>query len=60
MTLEEVFPILYDIACEKDAFVATHLDFSSGSLQWDVNFFSSGSRLVDGFLGFLLYFVVFP
>jgi hypothetical protein len=32
MTLKEAFPILYGIAREKDAFVATHLDSSSGSL----------------------------
>jgi len=29
MTLKEVFPDLYGIAREKDAFVAAHLDFPS-------------------------------
>jgi hypothetical protein len=38
LPLKEAFPVLYGIACEKDAFVAAHLDFSSGSLQWDVSF----------------------
>jgi hypothetical protein len=36
--LKEAFPVLYGIACDKDACVAAHLDFSSGSLQWDVSF----------------------
>jgi hypothetical protein len=38
LPLKEAFPVLYGIACDKDAFVAAHLDFSSGSLQWDVSF----------------------
>lgn len=38
MTLKEAFPVLYGIARDKDAFVATHLDSASGSLQWDVSF----------------------
>jgi hypothetical protein len=38
MTLKEAFLVLYGSAHEKNAFVATHLDFSSGSLQWDVSF----------------------
>jgi hypothetical protein len=33
MTLKEAYPDLYSIACVKDASVAVHLDFSSGSLQ---------------------------
>jgi hypothetical protein len=36
--LKEAFPVLYGIACDKDACVAAHLDFSSGSIQWDVSF----------------------
>jgi hypothetical protein len=38
MTLKEPFLVLYGIPREKDVFVAAHLDFSSGSLQWDVSF----------------------
>jgi hypothetical protein len=34
-----VFPVLYDIACDKDAHVADHLVVVSGSYQWDVSFF---------------------
>jgi hypothetical protein len=33
MTLKEAFPDLYSIVCVKDASVAVHLDFFSGSLQ---------------------------
>jgi hypothetical protein len=38
LALKEAFPVLYGIACDKDACVAAHLDVSSGSLQWDVSF----------------------
>jgi hypothetical protein len=38
MTLEEAFPNLYNFAHVKDAFVAIYMDFSSGSLQWNVSF----------------------
>jgi len=37
--LKEAFPVLYDIACDKDAHVADHLVVVSGSYQWDVSFF---------------------
>jgi hypothetical protein len=36
--LKVAFPALFDIAREKNAFVANHLDLFSGSVQWDVNF----------------------
>jgi hypothetical protein len=36
--LRESFPVLYGIARDNDAFVVAHLDFSSGSLKWDVSF----------------------
>jgi hypothetical protein len=36
--LKVAFPTLFDIVREKNAFVADHLDLSSGSTQWDVNF----------------------
>jgi hypothetical protein len=32
------FPVLYGLAREKDAFVADHMDYSSGSLQWEISF----------------------
>jgi hypothetical protein len=38
LPLKQAFPVLYGIACDKDAFVAAYLDFSSDSLQWDVSF----------------------
>jgi hypothetical protein len=38
MTLKEAFPVLYGIACYKDALVAAHLVPGNGSLQWDVSF----------------------
>jgi hypothetical protein len=37
--LKEAFPVLYDIARDKDALVADHLVVVSGSYQWDVSFF---------------------
>jgi hypothetical protein len=37
--LKVAFPVLYDIACDKDALVADHLVVGSGSYQWDVRFF---------------------
>jgi hypothetical protein len=39
LPLKEALSVLYGIACEKDAFVTAHMDFSSGSLQWDISFF---------------------
>jgi hypothetical protein len=39
MPRKEVFPVLYDIAPDKDAHVANHLVVVSGSYQWDVSFF---------------------
>jgi hypothetical protein len=39
MPLKEAFPVLYDIACDKDAHVADHLVVVSGSYQWDASFF---------------------
>jgi hypothetical protein len=38
MTLKEAFPDLYNFARVKDASVTANLDFSSGSLQWNVSF----------------------
>jgi hypothetical protein len=37
-TFKKVFPYLFSIACVKDALVAVHLEFSSGSPQWNVSF----------------------
>lgn len=38
LSLNEAFPILYNIACVKDTPIAVDLDCSSGSLQWNVSF----------------------
>jgi hypothetical protein len=38
LPLKVAFLALYDIARENNAFVADHLDYSSGSLKWDVSF----------------------
>jgi hypothetical protein len=40
--LKEAFPDLYTIVCAKDAFVAVHLELSSGSLQWNISFIKAG------------------
>jgi hypothetical protein len=32
LALKEPFPVLYGFVCDKDACVAAHLDFSSGSI----------------------------
>jgi hypothetical protein len=39
MPLKEAFPVLYDIARDKDALVAAHLGLENGSYQWDVSLF---------------------
>jgi len=39
LPLKEAFPVLYDIARDKDADVADHLVVVSGSYEWDVSFF---------------------
>ena len=38
MTLKEKFPLLYSIACEKDASVATNVEFLGRAPQWNVIF----------------------
>ena len=38
MTLKEEFPLLYSIACEKDASVATNVEFLGRAPQWNVIF----------------------
>lgn len=37
-TLKEAFSDLYGFACTKDAYVAAHLELSSGSNQWTLSF----------------------
>jgi hypothetical protein len=37
LTLKEVFLGLYNIATVKDASIAANMDFTSGSLQWNVS-----------------------
>jgi hypothetical protein len=44
MPLKEAFPGLYDIACDKNSFVAAHLILESGSFQWDVIFIHTIGR----------------
>jgi hypothetical protein len=46
-TLNEAFPNLYSIACVKDASIADHLDFSSGSLQWNVSFIRAAHNWIS-------------
>lgn len=36
--LQEAFPILFGIACVKDASIAAHLKLSGGYNQWNVSF----------------------
>jgi hypothetical protein len=38
VSLKVVFPALYNIDCVKDAPVATHMDYTSGSLKWNISF----------------------
>jgi len=38
MPLKEAFPGFYDIAYDKNLFVAAHLILESRSFQWDVRF----------------------
>jgi hypothetical protein len=58
MALKEAFTDLYSIICVKDAFLAIHLDLSSGSLKWNVSFIKEAHILrVDVLASFfnLLY-----
>ena len=38
LPLKEVFPLLYSIAWNKEAFVAEHLCWQNGFVHWDVLF----------------------
>jgi hypothetical protein len=38
LSLKVAFPGLYNMASVKDASIATNMDYSSGSLQWNVSF----------------------
>jgi hypothetical protein len=38
MPLKEAFPSSYDIACNKNSLIATHLILENGSFQRDVRF----------------------
>jgi hypothetical protein len=58
--LNEAFPGLYDIACDKNSFAATHLILESGSFQWDVRFIRAAHDwVVDDLTSFftLLYYI---
>jgi hypothetical protein len=53
VTLKEAFLDLFGIAYAKDAFVAAHLEFYSGSNQWNVNFAKAAHNWeVDVFASF--------
>jgi hypothetical protein len=36
--LKAAFPVLYGLACEKDASIAANLEFLDGFNQWNVSF----------------------
>jgi hypothetical protein len=38
MPFKGVYSELFSIACNRDAYVANHLQFSNGASQWNVNF----------------------
>jgi hypothetical protein len=38
MTLKDAFSALFGIACDKDALVEAHIEFSGGAIQWNVTF----------------------
>jgi hypothetical protein len=38
MALKEVFPVLFGIACTKDASIAAHIELSRGSIHWNMSF----------------------
>ena len=38
MALKDTFPVLFGIACAKDAYVAAHMEFSRDAIQWNVSF----------------------
>jgi hypothetical protein len=37
MTLKDVFLVLFGIVCTNDVYVAAHVEFFGGSIQWNVN-----------------------
>jgi hypothetical protein len=37
-SLKVAFPILYNIVSVKDATLATNMDLSNGTLQWNISF----------------------
>jgi hypothetical protein len=53
MTLKVAFPVLYGLACEKDASIAANLEFLGGYNQWNVSFIRVAHDWeVDGFASF--------
>jgi hypothetical protein len=38
-SLKEAFPGLYNIAIAKEAIVVDNMDFTGGTIQWNVSFF---------------------
>jgi hypothetical protein len=60
MTLKDAFPILFGIACAKDAPVEAHMELSDDVIQWNVSFARSAQDWeMDAFVSFyrLLYSV---
>jgi hypothetical protein len=37
MTLKDIFLVLFGIVCTNDVYVAAHVEFFGGSIQWNVN-----------------------
>jgi hypothetical protein len=58
MTLKDALPVLFGIACAKDAPVEAHMDFSGDAIKWNVSFAKTAQNWeVDVFASFykLLY-----
>lgn len=45
MPFKKAFIVLYGIACDKDALVASHLVSKSGSFRWDVSFIRAATAV---------------
>jgi hypothetical protein len=37
LAIKEAFPVLFGIACTKDASVLAHVEFLGGAIQWNVS-----------------------
>jgi len=53
MALKDALPVLFGIACAKDAPVEVHMDFSGDAIQWNVSFAKTAQDWeVDVFVSF--------